>query len=228
MRRAARSAAIRALNVTHGIRRHVTSYEHSREYWTRRLADGYWDEARRLDNPTQQKKAVAIAESFREYCHDARTLHELGCGVGRNLHQVLLVNPEVTISANDLDRELCYRNMDPLVQKSLIFSQTDTLTFLREATKDGREVDVVVVSDHLIHLPPRAIDEVLQLISRFTARYILFHEAVRRTASRAKKDYWYLHDYSAFDDHFSIISRRGWPSGPLAEEYELRVYERRR
>jgi hypothetical protein len=227
VRQAARSVALRVLNVTHGIRRRFTSYEHSHEYWKRRLADGYWDEARRLDNPTQQEKAVAIAESFRGYCHGARTLHELGCGVGRNLHQILLLSPDVAISANDLDRELCYRNMHPLVQGSLAFSQTDTLTFLREAVKDGREVDVVVVSDHLIHLPPRVMGEVLQLISRFAARYILFHEAVRRTPSRAKKDYWYLHDYSALDDHFSIVSQRGWHSGPLAQEYELRVYERR-
>ena len=227
--RASRSVAKRVRRKTRAVLnrrdyRREANYDYRLRFWENWLRDGYWDEEGRLDNPYQEQKAKKIAGALVEFCPDTTTLHELGCGVGRNLRYILDARPDLTISANDLDWEMCSRHMDPVVRDHIEFHQQDTVQFLRDSVAQGSQVDCVLVSDHLIHIAPDVIDEVLELITLYARRYILFHEGVRRAPVRDAKPYWYGHDYAALESRFSIVHREGWDSGPLAAEYELRVY----
>jgi SAM-dependent methyltransferase len=204
--------------------RREANYDDRLRFWGNWLRDGYWDGERKLTSPHQEEKAKKIARALVEFCPDTDTLHEPGCGVGRNLRYILDARPDLTVSANDLDWEMCSRHMHPMVKDVVEFHEVDTLQFLRDSVAQGSQVDCVLVSDHLIHIPPDVIDEVLDLITRYARRHILFHEGVRRSLRREATPYWYGHDYAPLETRFSIVHREGWDSGPLAAEYELRVY----
>lgn len=192
------------------------------DYWRTRLRADYHDH---LWSPEQVAKSELIVSAFERYCADTATLHELGVGGARNIEFLLARYPQIRYSGNDLSRVDCVRFMKPPVQEALRFVEQDTLGFLRGAVAAGERVDTVLVADHLIHIPPDSIDEILSLIGDYVTKYVLFHEGVRRRPERTD-DFWWAHDYSALDEGFELVHREQ-PQYPRFAEYELRVYQRR-
>ncbi|MGH9890531.1 MAG: hypothetical protein ACREA0_00810, partial [bacterium] len=87
-------------------------------------------------------------------------------------------------------------------------------------------VDCVLVADHLIHIPPDSIDEVLALMTRFARRYILFHEGVTRRPDRTD-DFWFAHQFERLRRDFDLPIDRD--DSPIRSgEYALRLYTRKR
>jgi hypothetical protein len=170
----------------------------------------------------QTQKSRELAAIFSQHCADASTLHELGVGAGRNILHLYRKRPDVGYSGNDLDRRACFASMHPEVRQILQFTERDTLTLLRERVGSGESVDCVLVADHLIHIPPDSIDEVLELMTRFARRYILFHEGVTRRPDRAD-DFWFAHRFERLTQAFDLVIDRD--DSPIRSgEYALRLY----
>jgi hypothetical protein len=115
--------------------------------------------------------------------------------------------------------------MKPEVESALHFVEQDTRSFLHDEVDAGRSVDTVLTSDHLIHIPPDGIDDILQLMQRYATRTIVFHEAVRRKPERAD-DFWWAHDYAALEHDFELVHEEEREPVHFSE-YVLRVYQRR-
>ncbi|MGH2693397.1 MAG: hypothetical protein ACRDJJ_01150 [Actinomycetota bacterium] len=176
--------------------------------------------------PAQLQKSRELAAMFSQHCRDASTLHELGVGAGRNILYLYRERPDVGYSGNDLDRRACFAAMHPEVRQFLQFTERDTLTLLRERVEQGQSVDCVLVADHLIHIPPDSIDEVLALMTRFARRYILFHEGVTRRPDRTD-DFWFAHQFERLRRDFDLPIDRD--DSPIRSgEYALRLYTRKR
>jgi hypothetical protein len=114
--------------------------------------------------------------------------------------------------------------MRPEVQQALDFVQQDTLSFLRDSVASGQTVDTLLTADHLIHIPPDAIPEILRLAQQFATRSIVLHEAVRRSPDRTD-DFWWAHDYGALEDGFDLVHEEEREPTHFSE-YVLRVYRR--
>jgi hypothetical protein len=202
--------------------RYGGSYDDKARFWRDRLRSDYF--AHTL-GPEQVAKSESLARALVEYAADTTSLHEIGVGGGRNILYLLRALPDLQVSGNDLDREHTFKFMDPAVREALDFTQQDTLSFLRDAVSSGRQVDALLTSDHLIHLPPEAIPEVLDLLQRHARRTILFHEGVRRSPTRTD-DFWWAHDYAALERDFEVVHEEQ-PTDERFAEYVLRVYRRR-
>jgi hypothetical protein len=204
------------------LRRYGSTYPEKMGFWRDRLRSGYFESTYR---PEQIEKSEAIARAFRDHSPDTRTLHEIGVGGGRNLLYLLRDRPELEISGNDLDRTECFKYMKSEVESALRFVEQDTRSFLHDEVEAGRSVDTVLTSDHLIHIPPDGIGDILGLMQRYAARTIVFHEAVRRKPERTD-DFWWAHDCSALERDFEIVHEEEREPVHFSE-YVLRVYRRR-
>lgn len=204
------------------LRRYGSTYPEKMGYWRDRLRSGYFEHTY---GPEQIEKSEAIARAFRDHSGDTRTLHEIGVGGGRNLFYLLRDRPELEVSGNDLVRAECFRYMKPEVESALRFVEQDTRSFLHDEVEAGHSVDTVLTSDHLIHIPPDGIDDILDLMQRYAARTIVFHEAVRRKPERTD-DFWWVHDYSALERDFELVHEEEREPVHFSE-YVLRVYRRR-
>lgn len=205
------------------LRRYGATYPEKAAYWRDRLGSGYFAHAW---GPEQVEKSEAIARAFRRHAAGTRTLHEIGVGAGRNLHFLLRDLPDVELSGNDLDRDDCFRYMKPDVAEKLRFVQQDTRSFLQAEVEAGRAVDTVLTSDHLIHIPPDGIGDILDLLQRYAAETIVLHEAVRRKPERTD-DFWWAHDYAPLEREFEIVHEEEREPVHFSE-YVPRVYRRRR
>lgn len=177
-------------------------------FWRERLRADYLAAAY---EPEQVKKSILLADTFRDHCGQVRTVHELGVGSGRNIQHIHRDRSDVRFSGNDLDRGRCLKFMDAKVAGFLELVEQDTLSFLRERVDRDEGVDCVIVADHLIHIPPESIDEILDLMTRFARHYILFHEGVTRRPERGD-DFWFLHNYDRLTENFDISCRASEPS----------------
>lgn len=188
-------------------------------FWTDRLRSGYLNTH---FAPEQVEKSRRIVEALATHCSDARSLHELGIGSGRNVQHALERLPWLEVSGNDLDLEQCRRVMPGDVAARVTLHERDTLAFLRDEVSAGRTVDVVLSADHLIHIPPDSIEEILRLLPRYARRYVVLHEGVRRRPER-RDSFWYLHDYTQLERDLELVHRRDLEDERFAE-YAIMVW----
>ena len=106
------------------------------------------------------------------------SIHEIGCGSGRNLgYMQRKINLNgIFLSGNDLSRESCFSYMDNDLKKLITFYEQDTLSFLKNEVKNKKQVDLLLSSDHLMHLGRDIIKNVYFLMSQYTNKFILLRE----------------------------------------------------
>lgn len=105
-----------------------------------------------------------------------KKIHEIGCGSGRNLKYLKSTFPYLRISGNDLDRQSCFDSMDDSIKSIIEFSEIDTYEFLKNKVKEMNQVDVLLASDHLMHLSRTIILEVYILMAKFARNVIILRE----------------------------------------------------
>lgn len=108
--------------------------------------------------------------------HDILTHHELGCGCGRNLGHLQRAFPDAEFSGNDLCRKACYTYIDEAIKANLNFWEYDTYAFLKSEVDRGAEADILLASDHLMHLSRHIIEDVYRLMSKFARAGIVLRE----------------------------------------------------
>ncbi len=136
------------------------------------------------------------------------TVFELGCGSGRNLHYLLGVE-DLKLVGNDLCRSECLKHMEPQVKQRVRFIEQDTLSLLQG---DPFQVDLLLASDHFMHLPPESLQTCLNLlVDRWSPSFICLRECLTARLKPRKKlqaPRW-VHDYSPLDRAFRVIAEQG-------------------
>lgn len=207
-----------------------SQYQDLTEWWRERNKKGYqWKIADRDFLHDFSRRCVEVA---RPYLGDVSSLHEIGCGMGRNLNYFRKAFedrgfPVPQITGNDLSRVSCYKHMDPDLRATMSLHECDTLKYVRQEVEAGRTVDMLYSSDHMIHLSPEIIKELHGYMARYAKKYIMIKEATHtdREARKQQDHYWFIHDYDF--EGFEIVTtdrdNRYDPSG----EYEITIFKRK-
>lgn len=147
-------------------------------------------------------------------------LFELGCGSGRNLHYLLMLNSEIHISGNDLDKEQCFKYMKDIVKNNINFIELDTLALVNNHLIHP---DIVLSSDHLMHIPSDVIESIANSINNnWKSKFIVLRES---TVSREKIPKVFVHDYVAlFGNFYDIIFDQISKTGSI---YRILVMQRK-
>lgn len=149
------------------------------------------------------EELTAVLKRF-ELLNDGATIFEIGCGSGRNLDWFLRENPKIVVKGNDLIQEKCEMHMAKIVKDCIEFLEIDTLSLFRDHKFD---VDVLVSSDHLMHIHPDSISEILELIkTKWKPPWILMRESkIDRLNGGKKSVAKYNHNYGALLENYSVV-----------------------
>jgi trans-aconitate methyltransferase len=115
------------------------------------------------------------------YLRERMRVFEIGCGPARNLHYLFKYMPSLKIGGNDLDRTACLENTSALIRNELQFFEMDTLAM----TGTKADVDVLICSDHLMHVDPESVEKILKnIVEKWAPKYLLFREINVTTPDR--------------------------------------------
>lgn len=154
------------------------------------------------------------------YSLDFSKLLELGTGCGRNVYYFNKFIPDREYLGNDLNKEKCFKFMKDDIKEKITFIEKDTLNFILD-NKDLKP-DLILDSDHLMHLHPDSVCQVLEKIcTEWRPKYFITrYSSLER---KNKMPYIWRHDYSIFNSYYSkktIISK-------VKNNYVIDVYTRR-
>lgn len=158
-------------------------------------------------------------------------MHELGCGSGRNLRYLKESFPYMQVSGNDLDRQACDASMEDSFKQLLTFYEQDTHEFLRSEMEKGNTVDLLMTSDHLMHLSRRIIRGVYALMARYATQSIVLREPVGNRVTLVKDGggrYEYLWAADRFENRFpgfTMTSSQRCRNAAPGRDYTLNVFQ---
>jgi hypothetical protein len=105
---------------------------------------------------------------------DGIKIFEIGAGGCRNLKYINDYNPNVLLFANDLHKEASLNNCHPSIKSKVQFYEMDTFSLINE---NELEVDVLIASDHLMHIDPETTGLIVeQICKKWKPKYILLRE----------------------------------------------------
>lgn len=148
------------------------------------------------------------------------SVFEIGCGAGRNLFYLNQIKPEITISGNDLIKEECFKYMDPSVKEKIDFHEIDTRSlFLSKVIN----CDLLLSSDHLMHLEPEHADVILDAMCYFwKPTKIVIRE--RLLPREDKPPFIFVHNYQKLEDKYTVEASQ---KSAHDSSYEIRFLRRK-
>ena len=94
---------------------------------------------------------------------DNMNVFEIGAGPARNLKYIYDKNNSINMYANDLFRYTSVPNMHPDIRDLVTFYEIDTLSLIEDYEPDFH-VDLLISSDHLMHVEYESVDKILKNI----------------------------------------------------------------
>lgn len=196
----------------------LNEYDRRLELWKKANANGYQGKIASSKKLRHQSKEMIAALKELGLPLPGSFIFEIGCGSGRNLIYVRKSVPTAKIAGNDLVRKDCFSNMHPLVSEVIDFREMDTLSLFRT---EVFHPDLLISSDHLMHISPDAAQEILQrMADSWKPQFIAFRE---RTVERKVEPAIFVHDYSVIEKHYVNILER---KSQYDYTYSIRIFER--
>jgi len=134
---------------------------------------------------------------------------ELGAGPGRNLHYIKEHFADCTIYGSDQYRDL--NQSSKLVRDTVTFYEGDSLDIIQEPIKD---IQLFVVSDHLMHLDYEKGDKVIKAIQwNWKPEYILLREVKKEfeTPEHPRLYHQYHQLFTHYDKVYETTSKQSHP-----------------
>ena len=145
------------------------------------------------------EEIVSILKEY-DIIQDGMFVFEVGCGMGRNLAYIFNENNTINISGNDLDRIECFKNMPEEIKDEIDFLEIDSLSLFEG---EARHVDLLIASDHFVHLPPSIIGYILdKIITLWKPSFILLREPTKLRNHSCKK---FKHDYTILNEAYDCL-----------------------
>lgn len=142
---------------------------------------------------------------------DDLRVFEIGAAGCRNLKYINDANPFVQLSANDLYKAASLEEMDESIRHKVNFYERDTLNLVREQLPN---VDLLVASDHLMHIDSDSAKEIVnRIVYKWSPEYILLREVmpkghkINRAFPRMHHDF----DFGPFYESLECINSRSNP-----------------
>lgn len=134
-----------------------------KDYWRSENASEFWnDEWRKGKYIEELKKIIPFLKEIKW-----QSLHEIGCGNGKNLEFMLINIPGKVLSGTDINIKL----LEEADKKTLRVDECDT-----EHLKLISSPDVIFSYEHLQHLHPEAFKNAVKAIKDTGAKYIFLYE----------------------------------------------------
>ena len=103
------------------------------------------------------------------------SIFEIGAGPCRNLHYINETEPRIKFYCNDLFRDESLRHMSIEMRNKINFYEMDSEKMFTHNQLEN--IDLVLVSDHLMHLQYKKADLILKALSKsWKPKYILMRE----------------------------------------------------
>lgn len=149
------------------------------------------------------------------------TYLEIGCGSGRNLDFLLKENNEINkVYGNDLIKDECFKYMSDNVKEHINFSEKDSLSFLEE---NFLEVDLLIASDHLMHIDKDSVQEILRILStEWKPKYICLRETLAERLTT--KPFKYIHNFDILNNNYDVVYNQ---NSVEDSTYYIKIYKLR-
>lgn len=173
-----------------------------------------------------------LEENVGEWLANFRSIHEVGCGSGRNLSYLFNRWPHLNLTGNDLDASAVFEASGEEGRKAFTLVEEDSLTFLRRCASSGKGYSAIMVSDHLMHLSRLIIDEVYQRISECADEYIFLREPYGKV-TRLQKSFseerfvWAADEFEEVFADFDLITWKSCHNQSKFAEFRLMIFRRR-
>lgn len=150
---------------------------------------------------------------------------EIGAGGGRNLWYIFQENSNIKLSCNDLWKQASLNNMHPDIRKITTFYEGDTEEVL--STYSGEDIDVLVSSDHLMHLLKEKGTNILNtIVAKIKPSYIVLREVKEEEQTPEEKATHFVknyQDYSILDSTYDLVHEQT----SHVTSFFIRIYKRR-
>ena len=134
---------------------------------------------------------------------DGIKIFEIGAGPGRNLKYINDENNTVGLYLNDLWKDASYKYMDKLIKDKTVFYEMDTFILINDC-KPEFQVDLLISSDHLMHIEYEPADIILKGIrDSWKPNYILLREVKKEFESPDHPRLF--HDYNQLLTDYDLV-----------------------
>ncbi|NLO91815.1 MAG: methyltransferase domain-containing protein [Elusimicrobia bacterium] len=168
-------------------------------YW--RFRSKKWAEAYISEESINHPHRVWMAQHILNHFPDFKSLLEVGCAAGENLHVLHQMRPEAALSGIEI-------NANAVEVGNRHFKATGMPITIMQGKADGlkkippQSVDVVLTDAMLICIGPDKIEKVLGNFFRIARRGLVFMEWHSSTHGSVYDDHW-LHNYRALLGKFT-------------------------
>jgi trans-aconitate methyltransferase len=172
------------------------------EYWTERGKD--YKKNFKYDHKFELQEQILI-ECLKNYSFDS--VLEVGCGFGR-ITKLLLNNfPEIKeYFAFDLSShqvENAKINIDGIENKTIVqFAVSDIQSF-----QPTKKYDLVIASEVLMHVLPSEIEQIIQKLVSFSAKYVCNIDWFEEKIPKNAESFNFIHQYEKIYNHISSIKK---------------------
>jgi len=195
----------------------------SKEYQNR---VGQWP---KFDMLTNNSKELAEFLDKNNIITDGINIFEIGAAGCRNLKYINDINNNINLFANDLYEDASRKNMHESLKEKINFTEMDTLS-LFQADKnlilDENKIDVLLSSDHLMHIDKESVIEILGHInSKWKPTYICMRELINKEGediSRTWPRVYHDHDKYLLEN-YELVAQQTCAVNPTW--YGLRLYK---
>ena len=134
---------------------------------------------------------------------DNMNIFEIGAGPARNLKYIYDKNNTINMYINDLFKDSSVSNMHEDVKDLVTFYELDTLSLVEDFEPDFG-VDLLISSDHLMHVEYESVDKILKKIrDNWKPKNILFREV--RKEFETPEHPRLFHDYQQLLSDYELI-----------------------
>ena len=153
---------------------------------------------------------------------DGLKIFEIGAGGGRNLKYIWDKNKKVKLYLNDLFKEASMNAMHQDIRDLVTFYELDTLSLFKDF-KQEFEVDLLISSDHLMHVEYESVEVILEKIrDSWKPNYILMRELKKEFETPEHPRLF--HNYDMLEDKYEVIVSTSSKQG---EAYFIKLYRRK-
>jgi trans-aconitate methyltransferase len=144
-------------------------------------------------------------------------IYEIGSGPCRNLFYLFDYFPDKKYSCSDLSKAESFKEMNPLIREVINFHEGDS----EFAVKELKDVDLLICSDHLMHLQYEKAENILNFVKDFLKpKYIILREVMKEFETPLHPRLY--HDYQKLESCYSVIH---YSVSVNAKEYFIKIYE---
>lgn len=168
------------------------------------------------------KNSIELCDVLQEHdvIKDNIKIFEIGAGGCRNLKYIHDKNNTIQLFANDLYKEASVNQMHETIKEKVIFFEVETQKLFDE--QNFTDLDLLVTSDHLMHIEKEAGEKILfQIKDNWKPEYVLIREIKKEYESLKHPRIW--HNYSVLQENYEIIHEQ---DSAQDEKYFIILYKR--